>query len=361
MACSWIVPQAKCVIKLLDVLTECNLGEVVSITAGRGRGKSAALGLAVAAAIDLGIHNIFVTSPSPQNLTSFFQLLFMGFDALEYKEGTDYEVLQSTNPEFHGAIVRVNIIREGRQTVQYVLPADHDKVINAELVVIDEAAAVPLTQVQAFIGQHVTLLSSTIAGYEGTGRSLSLKLLKQLRGQTVRSATASVTPSDIISAHTLHELCLERSIRYGSKDPVEEWLDKLLCLNATKDVTEAASCPAPANCQLYYVDKSVLLSGNKASEEFLMQMQSLLVSSHYRNSPDDLQVLADCSSHHLFVLLPPLPPGGHVKNLPPVLCVVQVGKHFILQLNNFHKSATMDNSWNLLFYILLFYYNNNIP
>ena len=68
----------------------------------------------------------------------------------------------------------------------------------------------------------------------------------------------------------------------------------------------------------------MLFSGNKASEQFLLQVQSLLVSSHYRNSPDDLQVLADAPAHHLFALLPPIPADGNVKQLPSVLCIVQV-------------------------------------
>lgn len=53
----------------------------------------------------------------------------------------------------------------------------------------------------------------------------------------------------------LHEVTLCRSIRYGDGDPVEEWLYKLLCLNATEAVTPVTSYPAPQACTLYYVDK----------------------------------------------------------------------------------------------------------
>jgi len=34
------------------------------------------------------------------------------------KEHLDYDIVQSTNPEFRKAIVRVNIYRDHRQTVQ---------------------------------------------------------------------------------------------------------------------------------------------------------------------------------------------------------------------------------------------------
>lgn len=47
----------------------------------------------------------------------------------------------------------------------------------AELLVIDEAAAIPITLVKNLLGPYLIFLSSTINGYEGTGRSLSLKLL----------------------------------------------------------------------------------------------------------------------------------------------------------------------------------------
>ena len=47
-------------------------------SAARGRGKSAALGLAMAAAVGFGYSNIFVTSPSPQNLGTLFDFVFKG-------------------------------------------------------------------------------------------------------------------------------------------------------------------------------------------------------------------------------------------------------------------------------------------
>jgi N-acetyltransferase 10 len=48
----------------------------LSLTAGRGRGKSAALGIALAGAIVYQYSNIFVTAPSPENLTTLFEFIF---------------------------------------------------------------------------------------------------------------------------------------------------------------------------------------------------------------------------------------------------------------------------------------------
>jgi N-acetyltransferase 10 len=47
--------------------------------------------------------------------------------------------------------------------------------------IIDEAAAIPITLVKQLLGPYMVILSSTIHGYEGTGRSLSLKLISQLK------------------------------------------------------------------------------------------------------------------------------------------------------------------------------------
>lgn len=41
-----------------------------------------------------------------------------------------------------------------------------------------------------------------------------------------------------------------------------------------------------------------------------------------QNSPNDLQMLSDAPAHHLFCLLPPVPPTQN--SLPEVLAVVQV-------------------------------------
>ena len=49
---------------------------------------------------------------------------------------------------------------------------------------------------------------------------------------------------------------------------------------------------------------------------------ALYVSSHYKNSPNDLQLLSDAPAHQLFVLLGPV--SDHTSSIPQVLCVLQV-------------------------------------
>uniref|UniRef100_A0A3B4H6P9 RNA cytidine acetyltransferase n=1 Tax=Pundamilia nyererei TaxID=303518 RepID=A0A3B4H6P9_9CICH len=320
--------QAKAVLKFIEAISEKTLRSTVALTAARGRGKSAALGLAVAGAVAFGYSNIFVTSPSPDNLHTMFEFIFKGFDALQYQEHLDYEIIQSLNPEFNKAVVRVNIFKEHRQTIQYIHPGDAVKLGQAELLVIDEAAAIPLPLVKKLLGPYLVFMASTINGYEGTGRSLSLKLIQQLRQQSADSQQSmsaenrTTNTARLSAARSLHEVSLHESIRYSPGDPVEKWLNELLCLDCLNIPRLISGCPLPQTCELYYVNRDTLFCYHKASEAFLQRLMALYVASHYKNSPNDLQMLSDAPAHHLFCLLPPVPPTQN--SLPEVLAVVQV-------------------------------------
>ncbi|KAF8705302.1 RNA cytidine acetyltransferase 1, partial [Rhizoctonia solani] len=345
--------QAKALLTFVEAIAEKTLSSTVALTAARGRGKSAALGMAIAASLAHGYSNIFVTSPSPENLKTLFDFIFKGMDALGYEEHLDYDIVQSTNPDFNKAIVRVNVFREHRQTIQYIQPQDAHVLGQAELVIIDEAAAIPLPLVRNLLGPYLVFMASTINGYEGTGRSLSLKLIQQLRESTrpviAKSNDDSLAPasnskksagsgSSGIKARTLREIKLETPIRYGSGDKVEKWLHSVLCLDATvvSRGISGSGCPHPSQCELFYVNRDTLFSYNPASEVFLQRMMALFVSSHYKNSPNDLQLMSDAPAHHLFVLLPPL--RDDESTLPDPLVVLQVALE-----GNISKQAILES------------------
>lgn len=157
--------QAKALLTFIEAISDKKLQSTVALTAARGRGKSAALGLAMAAAVAFGYSNIFVTSPTPENLKTLFEFIIEGLKALEYKEHMDYEVIKSLEQDQRDCIIRINIFRAHRQTIQYIAPTDSSKVGQAELVVIDEAAAIPLPYVKALMGPYLIFMASTINGY----------------------------------------------------------------------------------------------------------------------------------------------------------------------------------------------------
>ena len=335
------VDQAKALLTFVDAIAEKTLRSTVTLTAARGRGKSAALGVAVSAAIAHGYSNIFITSPSPENLKTLFEFVFKGFDALNYMDHIDYTIIQSTNPSFNKAIVRVNVHRQHRQTIQYIQPQDAYTLGQAELLIIDEAAAIPLPLVRKLLGPYLVFMASTINGYEGTGRSLSLKLIQQLREQTRGSSKPTQSDEGEVADRSngklstsndqqptrgrgLREITLSEPIRYAPGDAVEKWLNKILCLDATLPRSKANTqgFPHPSACQLLQVNRDTLFSFHPVSEKFLEQMMALYVASHYKNTPNDLQLMSDAPAHRLFVLVPPTDDSN--PRLPEPLCVIQV-------------------------------------
>lgn len=176
------------------------------------------------------------------------------------------------------------------------------------------------------------LHTHTVNGYEGTGRALSLKLIQQLRMQqgaataaAAQQAGASVSGSKTkkgerqvheerwkVAAQSaanysqsgssgsriLTELTLEAPIRYSNGDPVEKWLNNLLCMDITANSTRMVSVmPAPMDCELYLVNRDALFSSHGLSEALLQRIWALYTAAHYKNSPNDLQMLSDAPAH----------------------------------------------------------------
>ncbi|CAH8567774.1 unnamed protein product [Dicrocoelium dendriticum] len=336
---------------------------VVIVTASRGRGKSAALGLGLAAAFEAGLPNMYVTAPSPENLHTLMHFTIRGLSAFGHEEHHDYVVTRSSDPEHNRAVIRIEVHRQThRQTLVYLSPWELASHLtgggqNADLVCIDEAAAIPITIVRMLlIDPRLVFMASTINGYEGTGRSLSLKLIKELRSECrvseaslrvqpkpttttgVYDATAAIQKSGEAplgnglrwadTSRVLYEVTLTEAIRYANGDPVEAWLTELLCLDCGSSivhddgVNSGAYYPPVDQCQLYYVNRDTLFAYHKSTEVFLHRLMALYVASHYKNSPNDLQLLSDAPAHHIFCLLAPYDPDS--GKVPEILCVLQV-------------------------------------
>eukprot|EP00923_Selenidium_pygospionis_P036202 GHVN01063520.1.p1 GENE.GHVN01063520.1~~GHVN01063520.1.p1 ORF type:complete len:819 (-),score=84.47 GHVN01063520.1:332-2788(-) len=303
---------------------------IVSLTAARGRGKSAALGLGIACCLLGDVSCVTVTSRSSENAAPLFSFVIAGLEALGFKEIRDYAVEREKK-----TIVRIELYRRHRQTVQYVSPSDVPKCASTELLVIDEAAAIPTRAVHEILRLatdktlgHTGMLvyvCSTTSGYEGTGRSLSLKLLANLKKKAGDDC-----------GYSLRETALDEPIRYAKNDAVEEWLNSVLCLgdNALKEVS---GMPHPADCELYRVDRDCLFSMHPASEQFLQRIVTVCASSHYRNSPDDLMLLGDSPAQQLFVLAKKMEADSSV---PVPLCVVQASTEGLLRGDALQSTVT---------------------
>ncbi|XP_056687836.1 RNA cytidine acetyltransferase 1-like [Spinacia oleracea] len=144
--------------------------------------------------------------------------------ALEHKEHTHFDVVRSTDPTLRKAITQINIFKEHRQIVQYVEPQYHVRVSQADLLIIDEAAAIPLPVVKSLLGPYLVFLSSTVNGYEGTGRSLSLKLLSHLEKQSHSPATGVISGHSGSSLFTFCRGILKKDVFVLYLFPLEKLL-----------------------------------------------------------------------------------------------------------------------------------------
>ncbi|KAI3382117.1 hypothetical protein SNEBB_009668 [Seison nebaliae] len=331
--------QGKCLMKLIGLLKGNIDPYVITLTAGRGRGKSALLGLLIGVAIQIGFSNIYVTAPSISNVRILFEFILKSFDQLNLEEHVDYELLTDPNlkEEDDGngkkVITQINIFRnpQQKQIVQFLPPNQHEKIsATSELLIIDEAAAIPITLTQQLLkNKCIRILSSTTDGYEGTGRVLSQKLFTQLTDTTTKG--------------NLIHFKLNKSIRFADDDPIEKWLNNVLCLNSgiMKKYDNDVIPVAPHQCELYEINRDLLFSYVKEAEGFLQCLMNIYVSAHYKNTPNDLQMLGDNENQILFALCSPSTEKSN--GLPHIYTVIQAGIEGDLNANDVEQSFNIGN------------------
>ena len=289
--------QARALVSVVDAINS-HKQSFSFLSAARGRGKSATIGMAIALAASLGLANIYISSPSLSNVQTVFEFVKLSLEKLSYKPITDFTVLQTRDEELGSLDSQIVIDTNYRQVIQWI-PSDRPELLsNCDLLCIDEAAALPMPLVRKLLGNYHTIMSSTISGYEGTGRSLSIKLIDRIRNKD-----------------NFREIILDEPIRYSQNDPIEALLNNLLLLDAKEEDADFEK----KNLALFHVQKDVLFSYSETSEELLRKIQAILVTSHYRNSPDDLQLLADAPAHELFILI-----DKSTLSAPEPLCVCQI-------------------------------------
>ncbi|OKP05707.1 tRNA(Met) cytidine acetyltransferase TmcA [Xenorhabdus eapokensis] len=139
---------------------------------------------------------------------------------------------------------------------------------DADWLLIDEAAAIPTPQLAELIGYFPrVLLTSTVQGYEGTGRGFLLKLCAELPDCHIRE--------------------LKTPMRWAENDPLETWLDGALLFDDKPLVDDTRLNTAELHFHPIYQPEWLQHSS------LLRQFYGLLTSAHYRTSPLDLRRLMD--------------------------------------------------------------------
>ena len=136
---------------------------------------------------------------------------------------------------------------------------------------VDEAAMIPLPLLQEYSQyfQHI-VFSTTIHSYEGTGRGFELKFKRKIH-------------------RTFQHFELKQPLRWQENDPLEDFIDDLLLLNAEDEFQQF-----PFQPHLPYQIREV------QKPYHIADFYGLMTLAHYRTSPLDLRRLLDGENQRFY-------------------------------------------------------------
>jgi tRNA(Met) cytidine acetyltransferase len=230
------------------------------LTADRGRGKSSALGIALSELLIEGKQKIIISAPQVCSVKAVFSR------AVE-----QLTVIKQTATEL--------ATKQG--TVSFMPP---DELIrqkpSADLVMIDEAAAIPAPMLTELLKHYSRIVfTSTIHGYEGTGRGFEIRFKQTLN---------QLTPN-------WQAYSMSQPIRWAEQDPLEQFINQVLMLNA-QAATVTKEQLGEGELVFTLLDRDKLLKDTKT----LSQIIGLLTLSHYKTTPNDFRHLLDGSNIELY-------------------------------------------------------------
>ncbi|MHC6645797.1 GNAT family N-acetyltransferase [Alteromonas sp. HB246098] len=242
------------------------------VTAPRGRGKSSLLGIFIDSLVRKG-KNVLLTSEQHENVVNVMSQLHQ-FDVTNK---TDYQFhhTDSINKEQRSVDAR----RACLGSVKWV-PPDSELLYSKrnttfDLVVVDEAASMPLQVVNRIIATNPQwILSTTLQGYEGSGNGFIHKLIPNLPNGSIH-------------------LTLSTPLRWFENDPIEAFFQST-CLFESKTANDnVTNIESENSVELLEKSNFCLRSFEDVNESTLQQIMSLLALAHYQTTPDDFMRLLD--------------------------------------------------------------------
>lgn len=228
------------------------------LTSDRGRGKSAAMGMAAASLLSEGVASlrraIVVTAPRASAVATLF------------------DHCRRLLPEAGGR--RYDVVTDGG-VMRFIAP---DELVSdmppAHLLLVDEAAAVPAPLLEQLLKHYARVVfATTVHGYEGTGRSFAVRFQDTLN---------RLTPG-------WRRVRLTTPIRWAQNDPLERFVFEALLLNASAVADASLAGLRLSDCSTERLNRDELV----ASDTMLSELFGLLVLAHYRTRPFDLRLLLD--------------------------------------------------------------------
>ncbi len=253
-------------------------GTALVVEADRGRGKSSAAGIAAAALAKEGM-DVLVTAPAYRSASEVFARAAKLLETLRVLDGRDDVTAPRRIDVTGGGCVR---FRSPRDAIE------NGAVRDADVAVVDEAAALPVPVLTSFLAAGSVAFTTTVHGYEGAGRGFSVRFRDRLE-------TSDLEVRDVSMADP---------VRHAPGDPIETWSFRALCLDASPVPDGVATGASPGTVSYRGLDPAEL----RRNEARLREAFGLLVLAHYRTEPNDLARLLDAPNVSIRALLE----NGHV-------------------------------------------------
>lgn len=264
------------------------------LQADRGRGKSSVLGMAAAHLFIQHACTIAISAPDKQTCHAAFQhyrrLLESHFSCPERLESA------------LAACQFVAIDQLLQQSSQF------------QLLMIDEAAAMPAPLLKRLLAQHPRLVfATTVHGYEGHGQGFAIRFKEAL--DTTTPQWKSVT--------------LKTPVRWAENDPLEAWFFRFLLLNAAAGQAEPGTPCLVTHKPSKVAAKTNILWLSQATlaedEPLFASIFSLLVNAHYQTKPSDIRLILDHPHIRIAVAFAPDKAMLEASSITGVLLMLEEG------------------------------------
>lgn len=248
------------IIEAIERLAKSTSPYPLVLTADRGRGKSSALGIAAASLIKQGKH-ILLCAPV---VAAVEQVFIRAQALLAPHQRTKQELSSATGKLFFQPVDRILLERP-----------------KADILFVDEAAAIPAPLLQKLCEQYPRIVfSTTIHGYEGSGRGFEIRFRRYLQEHH---------PGFV--HYQLHQ-----PIRWQTGDPLERfWFEALLMTSSSY----RQICLGEGELSCHFLSGQAL----QHQHELLHQAFELMINAHYQTTPDDLVRIFDGPDQCLCLLV----------------------------------------------------------
>jgi len=232
----------------------------LTITADRGRGKSAAIGIAIGQLIAGGTKHILITAPS------------LAATAVIFKH------IKQALPD---AICHKGQVIHQQSLVSFIAP---DKLLqtlpDTELLIVDEAAGLNLFMLETFLQRYSRIVfATTLHGYEGSGQGFITRFSGSLK---------RITPH-------WKNITLDPPIRWQKNDPLETFINQTFVLSPVEKPIEYKR-PNIENINIRRLTQLDLVNDKSLREN----IYRILKSAHYKTSPNDLRQLMTAKNAIVF-------------------------------------------------------------